>query len=99
MLYVIYAPDKSDSKERRAATRPRHLEYWGKNAPFKVILAGPMLDEGTGDMQGSMLIVEADDIESVREAAFQDPYWTEGVFERIDITAVRLPLGVLADKL
>lgn len=99
MLYVIYAPDKSDSKDRRAATRPRHLEYWGKNAPFKVILAGPMLDEGTGDMQGSMLIVEADDIESVREAAFQDPYWTEGVFERIDITAVRLPLGVLAERL
>jgi uncharacterized protein YciI len=99
MLYIIHAPDKADSKDRRAATRPRHLEYWGKDAPLKVILAGPMIDEATGDMKGSMLIVEADSIGAVKQAANADPYWTEGVFERMDITAVRLPLGVLAEKL
>ena len=99
MLYIIHAPDKSDSKDRRAATRPRHLEYWGKGAPLKVILAGPMIDEPTGDMKGSMLIVEADTLDQVKQAAHADPYWTEGVFERMDITAVRLPLGVLAEKL
>jgi uncharacterized protein YciI len=99
MHYVIWAPDKPDSKERRAATRPRHLEYWGAGAPLKVLLAGPMIDEATGEMRGSMLLVEAEDIGTVREAAFRDPYWTGGVFERIDISAMRLPLGVLAGKL
>jgi hypothetical protein len=98
MHYVIWAPDKADSKERRAATRPRHLDYW-KNTPLTVVLAGPMLDEASGDMKGSMLLVEADDIDTVREHAFQDPYWTEGVFESIDIRAVRLPLGYMAEKL
>jgi uncharacterized protein YciI len=98
MHYVIYAPDKPDSKDRRAATRPRHLEYW-KNSPLKVLLAGPMIDEDTGDMKGSMLLIDAEDIETVREHAFQDPYWTEGVFGSIDVTAIRLPLGTLAGKL
>ena len=99
MFYVIHAPDKADSRDRRAATRPRHLEYWGKNAPLKVILAGPMIDEASGDMKGSVLIVEAESLEAVKQAANGDPYWTEGVFERMDISAVRLPLGVLAEKL
>ncbi|MGE0665132.1 MAG: YciI family protein [Sphingomonadales bacterium] len=99
MLYIIHAPDKSDSRDRRAATRPRHLDYWGKGAPLKVILAGPMIDEPTGDMKGSMLIVEAESLDAVKQAANADPYWTEGVFERMDITAVRLPLGILAEKL
>jgi uncharacterized protein YciI len=99
MLYIIHAPDKADSKERRLATRPRHLDYWGKNPPLKVILAGPMIDEPTGDMKGSMLIVEADSLDQVKQAANADPYWTDGVFERMDITAVRLPLGILAEKL
>ncbi|MBI1180574.1 MAG: YciI family protein [Alphaproteobacteria bacterium] len=98
MHYVIWAPDKADSKERRAAARPKHLEFWG-NSPLKLVLAGPMIDEATGAMKGSMLLIEAESLEAVRAQAEIDPYWTEGVFERMEISAVRLPLGYLAEKL
>ena len=98
MHYVIWGLDKPDSPDARANARPRHLEYWQKT-PLTVLLAGPMIDESTGNMKGSMLLIDADDIETVREHAFNDPYWTEGVFGSIDVTAIRLPLGVLAGKL
>jgi uncharacterized protein YciI len=98
MLFAIWAPDKPNNLEKRMEVRPRHLDYWG-NMDLRVILAGPMLDEETGDLQGSMLIVEADDIETVRARAEADPYWTDGVFEQMVIKPVRLPLGDLAESI
>ena len=95
MHFVIWAPDKPNALDHRMDVRPRHLDYWA-NTDLKLVLAGPMLDENTGDLTGSMLIVEADDIETVRARAEGDPYWTDGVFERMDIRPVRLPLGELA---
>lgn len=97
MHFTIWAPDKPDALDRRMEVRPRHLEYWA-NTDLKLILAGPMLDEQTGDLRGSMLIVEADDIETVRARAEGDPYWTDGVFDHMDIRPVRLALGDLADQ-
>ena len=97
MHFIVYAPDKPGALERRMEVRPRHLEYWGES-PLKVFVAGPILDEETGDLAGSVLIVEADDITTVRQYAEADPYWTEGVFARMDINPIRLLLGEMAQE-
>ncbi len=97
MHYIVYAPDKPNSLERRMEVRPRHLAYWN-DAPIKTVVAGPMLDEETGDLKGSMLILEADDMATVRKYAEADPYWLEGVFEKLEINRVRLILGELAQE-
>ena len=97
MHFIVYAPDKPGALERRMAVRPKHLEYWSET-PLKVFVAGPMLDEETGKPAGSVLIIEADDIATVRQHAEADPYWVEGVFEKLEINPIRLLLGEMAQE-
>ncbi|TDI62739.1 MAG: YciI family protein [Alphaproteobacteria bacterium] len=96
MQFVIYAKDKPNNLERRMEVRPSHLEYWGKNSD-KILLAGPLLDENDKPC-GSTLIVEGNSLEEVRALAEADPYWTDGVFGTMDITATNLFLGKLAPQ-
>lgn len=94
MHFMVTGRDKEDALEHRAATRPRHLEYYG-NVSLKILLAGPLLQEGSGNPVGSMLVVEADDIEEVRKVAEGDPYFTDGVFGSLTVEPMRLALGTL----
>ena len=60
-LFVISYIDKPNALALRMKTREAHLAYaHGKDAPAKVKLGGPYLDE-KGDMAGSLIIVEAAD--------------------------------------
>ena len=94
MHYIVYAPDKPDNLARRMEVRPRHLAYWQENSAC-IFVAGPMFDDN-GDFCGSTLIIEADDIETVRALAEADPYWTDGVFESLNINQINLSLGANA---
>ena len=47
---------------------------------------------------GSMLVLEADNLADVRALAEADPYWTEGVFGSIEVSATNLFLGRLASQ-
>ena len=58
--YMLACFDKADSLPLRMATREAHLAYMADKKGM-VKLAGPLLDEA-GDMAGSLLIVEADDL-------------------------------------
>ena len=98
MIFAIWAPDKPGALEKRMEVRPRHLDHWG-NCGLRLILVGPMLVEATGDLRGSLIIVEADDIAAVRARADADPYLLEGVFESVDIRPVKFPLGELAEHI
>jgi len=97
MHFIIYAQDKPGAVERRMEVRPRHLEHWG-NPPVRIVAGGPMVDEETSNMKGSVLIVEADDMATVRAYAEKDPYWVEGVFESLAIRPMRLLLGDAAKE-
>jgi uncharacterized protein YciI len=57
-------------------------------------LAGPMLDDA-GEMAGSIIFMEADDIATVRAFSADDPYSKAGLFARVDITAFKPTLGKL----
>jgi len=82
MLFVITAMDKKDSLALRMATRAAHFEYAGATAVVK--LGGPFLDT-KGDMIGSLIIIEAADIDQARSWQESDPYARAGLFSHVEL--------------
>jgi uncharacterized protein YciI len=94
-LFVLSYIDKPGSLALRMATRPAHLAYAHReDAPAKVKLGGPYLDE-TGEMAGTMIIVEAPDRAAAQRFSENDPYVRAGLFQSIDIRPYRLTTGNL----
>lgn len=85
MHFVITCTDKPGQPELRQANRPDHLDYL-KGFEDKILSAGPTLDEN-GNPNGSVLIMEFDDISAARAFADGDPYAKAGVFESTSIKA------------
>lgn len=83
MLFVISAMDKPGALSLRQATRPAHFDY--VKATGQVRLGGPYLDEA-GNMIGSLLIVEAPDLEAAEAWAKEDPYAKAGLFQSSMVT-------------
>jgi uncharacterized protein YciI len=81
MLYVIIGHDSPNAKELRPQLRARHLEHLDEfDKRGRIVLAGPLTDG-----YGSLIVLEADDIEEVRRIAEADPYRQGGVFEQVEI--------------
>ena len=92
--FVLVCIDKPDSLALRMATREAHFAYLGRH-PGYVRLGGPFLDE-KGDMAGSLMIVEAEDLEAVKRLSASDPYVLAGLFERVEIRPWRATFGAIA---
>jgi uncharacterized protein len=82
MLFVVTAIDKENSLPLRMAAREAHFEY--ARATNVIKLGGPFLD-AKGDMAGSLIIFEADNIEAARAWHAGDPYVKAGLFARSDV--------------
>ncbi len=85
-VYVYIGRDGANSAELRAgATRQRHLDNLeGLEQAGRILFAGPLKEEG-GAACGSVIVLEADNLEEAREIAHSDPYLKEGVFDRVDV--------------
>ena len=81
MLFAVYALDKENSLEIRMDTRERHLAYL-MNSPL--VFAGPLLDE-EGNMCGSLIVLEMEDVSQVEEFTENDPYAIAGLFKNVEI--------------
>ena len=82
MLFVAIAIDKPDSLILRMATREAHFAYARETGVIK--LGGPFLD-ANGEMVGSLIIFEADDIDSARAWHANDPYVKAGLFAHSEV--------------
>lgn len=82
MLFAVIAVDKENSLALRMATREAHFEYAKKTNVVK--FGGPFLD-AKGDMAGSLIIFEADNIEAARAWHANDPYVKAGLFARSEV--------------
>lgn len=83
MLYAIHCIDKPGHLEVRKANRDAHLAHI-RGTDGAIVQAGPLLD-AEGQMCGSLLIYEADDIAAPQAWAEADPYAAAGLFERVEI--------------
>jgi uncharacterized protein YciI len=82
MLFVVTAIDKADSLALRMATREAHFVYARESGVIR--LGGPFLD-AKGDMAGSLIIVEAADLEAAKAWHANDPYVKAGLFAHSEV--------------
>jgi uncharacterized protein YciI len=90
--FVIHCLDKPGALPTRRATREAHLAYIRGTGVVR--LAGPLHDEA-GEMAGSLLIVEVPDLAAAQAFNAADPYVAAGVFESVDIRAIKVTIGEL----
>ena len=92
-LFVLICLDKPGALATRLATREAHLAY-ARDAGC--VRAGGAFLDPDGHPEGSMIIVERDDLEAARAFAANDPYALAGVFASVEVKPWRLALGGLA---
>ena len=92
-LYVLVCHDKPNSLDLRMANREAHLAYARANLS-KVRLGGPILD-AKGDMAGSLLIFDTEDMAEVQAFTDNDPYALAGLFAKVEILPFKATLGSL----
>lgn len=82
MLIALIAHDKKGALAVRMENRPAHVEYL-KSGPA-VQQAGPLLDDA-GEMCGSLIILDVENMAAAEAWAANDPYKKAGLFETVDL--------------
>lgn len=83
MLFALICTDKPNSLEIRMATRPDHVAFL-KSLGDNLKIAGPFL--GSDDkMNGSLVVIKADNLAAAKAIAAQDPYAKAGLFQSVEI--------------
>lgn len=97
-LYAVWATDCEGVLAERERVRPAHrarLRAPGAH-PVRVVLAGPTLERVAGSMNGTLLVVEAEDAQAVHDFVCGDPYFEAGVYRSVEIRPFVCGLGPLA---
>ncbi|AOZ68065.1 hypothetical protein LPB142_00995 [Rhodobacter xanthinilyticus] len=89
MLFAIICRDKAGALQTRLDTRADHLAYIEATGVVK--MAGPFLEEG--QMCGSLVIVETEDLAAAQAWAAADPYAKAGLFESVSVTEWKKVIG------
>lgn len=85
MLFAMICKDKPGHLEARMNNRPAHVEHLNAlNAKGTLKFAGPFLD-ADGKPCGSLVVVEADDLDAARALADADPYAKAGIFASVEV--------------
>ncbi|SHF34700.1 hypothetical protein SAMN05444273_105215 [Litoreibacter ascidiaceicola] len=80
MLIALICTDKPDHLDTRKANRDAHVAYL--KASDCVKQAGPFLDE-SGDMYGSLIVLDVADMDAAHAWAAADPYAQAGLFSEV----------------
>ena len=83
MMFAFVALDRPNSVARRMEIRPEHLKHLDALGD-KLILAGPFLNDN-GEGVGSIIVIDAENIDAAREAINRDPYIKANLFDQITI--------------
>ncbi len=99
MLYAVWATDRPGMLAERQRVREAHRARLRDPGPHavRVVQAGVTLDDASGDMNGTLLVVQADTLAAVRDFVDGDPYVAAGVYGQIDIRPWRCGLGPLTE--
>ena len=86
--FVVFGTDGPGRAALRTELRPAH-RAWLREHPghaVAVVHGGPTLDE-EGQMNGTLLVVEAADLAAVRRFVAEDPYTRGGLFAAVEVRA------------
>lgn len=92
MQFILIAYDGTDAGalQRRMKVREDHLRkiaVMKKNGQF--VAGGAILDD-EGKMTGSMIVYEFPDRQALDLKLAEEPYFTEGVWEKVEIKPFRM---------
>lgn len=87
-LFALTCLDKPGALDVRMGAREAHLA-WVKTQPAK--LGGPFLDD-QGQMAGSLMIIEVEDLAAAKAFNAADPYTKAGLWASVDIRPFRITL-------
>lgn len=82
MLIALIARDKPGSLEIRTENREKHLAYLKETGV--VSQAGPLLGDD-GNMCGSLVILDVEDMAAAEAWAENDPYAKAGLFDNVEL--------------
>ncbi len=88
-LFAIICRDEPGKLQTRLDTRENHLAFL-KSAEI-LRMAGPLIEEG--EMRGSLLVVEADDLKTAQDWAAGDPYKAAGLFRSVEVIEWKKVIG------
>ena len=93
MLFAIIANDKDPGGlQIRESTREAHLDYV-KELAGKVKLAGPLMSDDGSYPNGTILVIDAEDLSDARSIALNDPYAKADLFETVAVRAWNWTVG------
>jgi uncharacterized protein YciI len=92
--FAVLARDRAGVAELRQQLRPEHRAWLRAPGAHRVCvrLGGPLLD-AHGNMNGTLLVVEAASEKEVRDFITEDPYTRANLFEQLEIMAWQWSLG------
>lgn len=90
MRVALIAKDKPGYLNVRVENRPAHVEYLKANSIVEQ--AGPLLDDA-GDMCGSLIILEVEDMAQAQAFVDGDPYGKADLFESVKLIAWNRVIG------
>ncbi len=90
MRFALMTKDKPGALQTRMDNREAHLAYIADTGVVE--MAGPMLDDD-GQMCGSLIVLEVDDMAAAQDWADNDPYAKAGLFESVTLQAWKKVIG------
>lgn len=88
-LFAVICRDKPGALQTRLDTREAHLGFIRDSGIVR--MAGPLIENG--QMCGSLLILEADDLAAAQDWAANDPYKSAGLFDSVDVIEWKRVIG------
>ncbi|KGJ03308.1 YciI family protein [Paracoccus sphaerophysae] len=80
-LFAVICRDKPGALQTRIDTREAHLGFLREKGIVR--MAGPLMRNG--DMAGSLIVIEADNLADAQGWAAADPYKSAGLFESVEV--------------
>ena len=95
MLFVIFGIDRPGTT-LRADLIDAHRAYLAE-APIKILSSGPLTEDGSDTMIGSLLIVEAQDRTEVEAFMADEPMAQAGLYETLEVRRWYQRVGAFAE--
>lgn len=88
-LFAVICRDKPGALQVRLDTRDAHLAHIRDSGI--VAMAGPLMEDG--QMCGSLVVLDTDDLDAAQAWAAADPYKEAGLFASVDVIAWNKVIG------
>ena len=90
MRFALMTKDKPGALQTRMDNREAHLAYIAETGVVE--MAGPVLDDD-GQMCGSLIVLDVEDMAAAQAWADNDPYAKAGLFETVTLRAWKKVIG------